>query len=229
MDPQLLASLPDAAKLSILRMLGHPKASSAIASHHQQQKQQHAEAATNSSDAAPVAPLLAGRTMAGGVLVADGFLSEADILAAREEAQQLLHDAARPAGMVAAGQGQERWAQSALRGDEAAWLSPASLQAAGHGHLAAAVQRLLSLRPWLQQQGLDVGGRPSCQLARYPGGGARYVRHRDASASAPHRSVTAILYLNPGQLGAECQSVAALIGKSRQLSSVAVARPRTQH
>lgn len=43
----------------------------------------------------------------------------------------------------------------------------------------------------------DVGGRISCQLACYPGKGARYVRHTDMSASAPDRSVTALLYLNP--------------------------------
>lgn len=43
----------------------------------------------------------------------------------------------------------------------------------------------------------DVSGRCSCQLACYPGKGARYVRHTDASDSAPDRSVTALLYLNP--------------------------------
>jgi len=42
----------------------------------------------------------------------------------------------------------------------------------------------------------DVSGRCSCQLACYPGGGARYVRHTDASDSAPDRTVTALLYLN---------------------------------
>ncbi len=40
------------------------------------------------------------------------------------------------------------------------------------------------------------------QLAHYPGGGARYQRHRDALAGAgspshPRRLVTAIYYLNP--------------------------------
>ena len=45
----------------------------------------------------------------------------------------------------------------------------------------------------------DVGGRASLQLTCYPGGGARYVRHRDASpASAPGRVATGILYLNAG-------------------------------
>jgi hypothetical protein len=42
----------------------------------------------------------------------------------------------------------------------------------------------------------DVGGRISVQLACYPGGGARYVRHTDASDAVPGRTVTALLYLN---------------------------------
>jgi hypothetical protein len=43
----------------------------------------------------------------------------------------------------------------------------------------------------------DVGGRVSVQLACYPGEGARYVRHTDASDAVPGRTVTALLYLNP--------------------------------
>lgn len=42
----------------------------------------------------------------------------------------------------------------------------------------------------------DVGGRISVQLACYPGRGARYVRHTDASDAVPGRTVTALLYLN---------------------------------
>jgi hypothetical protein len=43
----------------------------------------------------------------------------------------------------------------------------------------------------------DVGGKVTFQLGCYPGAGARYVRHRDASASCPTRRATAICYLNP--------------------------------
>src|SRR6185295_11601544 len=35
------------------------------------------------------------------------------------------------------------------------------------------------------------------QVARYPGAGARYVRHRDAFGGPESRRVSAILYLNP--------------------------------
>lgn len=118
--------------------------------------------------------------------------------AARREAQTMLQQRARAAGMVAAVPGQQ-WSSSTARGDQAAWLQgPAALEAEGRPALAAAVRRLGALQPWLAAQGFDVGGRPSFQLACYPGGGARYVRHRDASASVPYRAVTAILYLNPG-------------------------------
>lgn len=112
----------------------------------------------------------------------------------------MLQAGARPAGMVTASEGAP-WTRASDRGDKAAWLSLGSLAAAEHRHLGAAAQRLLSLRPWLRQQGFDVGGRASIQLACYPGAGARYVRHRDACSSVPYRSVTAILYLNPGAGG----------------------------
>lgn len=42
--------------------------------------------------------------------------------------------------------------------------------------------------------------RLSCMVARYPGGGARYARHRDAlpvpGDAAPRRRLTAVYYLN---------------------------------
>jgi hypothetical protein len=48
----------------------------------------------------------------------------------------------------------------------------------------------------LLPRGGQVNGHVSVQLATYPGDGSRYVRHRDASPSSPHRRVTAIYYAN---------------------------------
>lgn len=117
--------------------------------------------------------------------------------AVREEAQAVLAVHSRGAGMVAAcaaAQGSAEvphvWTSAASRGDRAAWLSLTDLQASGRRRLADAVQSLLALQPWLQQQGYDVGGRPSLQLACYPGGGARYVRHRDGEAGPGRRGGT---------------------------------------
>ncbi|KAL4430803.1 hypothetical protein ABPG75_006059 [Micractinium tetrahymenae] len=236
MDPALLARLPDAAKLGILRHLGAGRTSSSTPALSPQQPadtvaqppgaspspaaaapqhEQQAEAA-NAAAGSSAPALVQRRRLEGGLAVLDGFLDTDEVEAARDEARSVLAERSRAAGMVAApaagstkgaggvgtggspGSAAEprTWSSAATRGDRAAWLSPADLQASGHRRLAGAVQSLLALRPWLQGQGYDVGGRPSVQLACYPGGGARYVRHRDASASVPYRSVTAILYLN---------------------------------
>jgi hypothetical protein len=204
MDPHLLSRLPDDAKLSVLRQLGQlhldSKQRDALTTDLQQQRE-HWErpppAAANGSAARPAPPpLLAGRQLVGGLAVVDGFIDSAAVNAARAEAADLLSDNSRAAGMATAADGRV-WASSAARGDRACWLATDALLAAGHRNLAAVVQRLLELLPWLQQQGYDVGGRASVQLACYPGGGSRYLRHRDSSASISHRTVTAIAYLNP--------------------------------
>jgi hypothetical protein len=216
MDPHLLSRLPDAAKLSVLRQLGQLHLDSKqrdASTTDPRQPQEHRErpppAAANSSAAqrAPLPSLLAGRQLVGGLAAIDGFINSGKVKAARAEAADLLSDSSRADGMATAADGRV-WASSAARGDRACWLAVDALLAAGHRHLAAVVQRLLELRPWLQQQGYDVGGRPSVQLACHPGGGTRCIRHRDASASVPHRTVTAIAYLNPkwiaGDGGALC-------------------------
>lgn len=100
-------------------------------------------------------------------------------------AASALGEASGSASSGRGGSGAEprNWASAAARGDRAAWLSAAGLQVSGRRHLAGTVQSLLALRPWLEQQGYDTGGRPSVQLACYPGGGTRYVRHRDGEGS----------------------------------------------
>eukprot|EP00878_Enallax_costatus_P015673 GHUV01016418.1.p1 GENE.GHUV01016418.1~~GHUV01016418.1.p1 ORF type:complete len:158 (+),score=45.13 GHUV01016418.1:1213-1686(+) len=88
------------------------------------------------------------------------------------------------------------WHDAHHRGDVTNWVTEQELQAAGQPLLASVIQLLSSLRPQLMQRGFDVSGRCSVQLACYPGGGARYVRHAGASAAIPDRTVTALLYLN---------------------------------
>eukprot|EP00775_Hariotina_reticulata_P013751 gene13751-13870_t len=86
------------------------------------------------------------------------------------------------------------WVDPNHRGDITSWVSLPEL--ANQPLLAAVVRLLQSVRGQLSQHGFDVSGRSSVQLACYPGAGAHYVRHTDASAAVPGRCVTALLYLN---------------------------------
>ena len=74
------------------------------------------------------------------------------------------------------------------------------LRKQGCTHLVALLEPMMALLlPWMAAQGLDVGGRPTCQLGLYPGGGACYVRHADRHPlTGPYRTATAIVYVNPG-------------------------------
>ena len=86
---------------------------------------------------------------------------------------------------------------AAVRGDAIAWIDPeevplelTELWATFH-----ALRNALNREAYL---GLD---RVEVQVARYPGGGAAYDRHRDAFTTPPggrpNRRVTAIYYANP--------------------------------
>lgn len=124
----------------------------------------------------------------GGVLVRDDVLGPpivqgcADALDALWEQGHLT-----PAGM-----GRARLHDPMLRGDHTVWASDVhdpvlrGLRAWFHG-----VREQLNASAWLGLDDLEV------QLARYPGDGARYVRHRDAMSRNPARRATAIVYLNP--------------------------------
>ncbi|BDA44136.1 probable Egl nine homolog 3 at N-terminal half [Coccomyxa sp. Obi] len=125
----------------------------------------------------------------GGVLIQDDFLLEG-CKAARLEAEKMIDGSNIPAGIGGDGVQVSSW----HRGDRTCWVQPAQCSAA----LRIAADHLLDLQQDLALWGYDVGGRPSIQLSMYPGDGARYVRHTDASDSVPTRTVTAILYLNPG-------------------------------
>lgn len=83
MDAQLLARLPDAAKLNILRQLGQ-QAAGISAMPRQQQHPHHQPRATPAAFAATggdVPQLLAGRSLVGGLAIVDGFLTTAEVQA----------------------------------------------------------------------------------------------------------------------------------------------------
>lgn len=102
----------------------------------------------------------------------------------------------RPAGLS---RGASHRVDAAVRGDAIAWVGPDEVSP----QLAALRAAFSGLRDALNREaylGLD---RMEIQVARYPGGGAAYSRHRDAfpappPGGRPNRRVTAIYYANPG-------------------------------
>jgi SM-20-related protein len=123
----------------------------------------------------------------GGFLMRDGLLGEADALAVAAEASAL--PGFRPAGVARAAT-----RDRAVRGDELVWVdaehAPPALARLDATFGAAA--RELDAAAYL---GL---GRHELQVARYPGDGARYQRHRDAFVGPESRLLTLIYYANPG-------------------------------
>ena len=101
----------------------------------------------------------------------------------------------RPAGLS---RGATHRVDAAVRGDAIAWVAPdeVSPELAGLRVAFSGLRDALNREAYL---GLD---RMEIQVARYPGGGAAYSRHRDAfpapPGGRPNRRVTAIYYANPG-------------------------------
>ena len=101
----------------------------------------------------------------------------------------------RPAGL---GRGVAYRVDAAVRGDAIAWIAPdeASPELSALRAAFAGLRDALNCGAYL---GLD---RVEIQVARYPGAGAAYGRHRDVFGDSPGgrptRRVTAIYYANPG-------------------------------
>jgi len=125
-----------------------------------------------------------------GFFVRDAFLGEPRATAVHAEARSKAEAGIlKPAGIR---RGADRTEDSAVRGDFISWVVPEQGTA------------LSTLRDAFTELGeaLSAGaylglGRFDLQLASYPGGGARYVRHRDAFPGQSNRRVTAIYYANP--------------------------------
>jgi SM-20-related protein len=124
----------------------------------------------------------------GAAVVRDDALPEPLLLAAR----RMLERAEQEARITPALLGQSRQHQPDLRGDWTCWLEDLPDQP----DVAALWLWLDMLREEVRQTARLPLRRFSVQLARYPGDGAQYVRHRDALPGDPNRRLTAVIYLN---------------------------------
>jgi SM-20-related protein len=119
---------------------------------------------------------------AGEIVLRDEVLGEPTARRMLDEARGLA-GAAAPAGI-----GRDRVRDGRVRGDAIVWVDPPALAPL---HAAFEDLRATLNRAYLGLTTFDV------QLARYPGDGAAYIRHRDAFHGGTSRVVTAIYYLNP--------------------------------
>eukprot|EP00879_Flechtneria_rotunda_P018527 GHRR01019440.1.p1 GENE.GHRR01019440.1~~GHRR01019440.1.p1 ORF type:complete len:449 (+),score=168.94 GHRR01019440.1:347-1693(+) len=201
LDISLLQALPDNVKRRIVDQL--QDSSAAGPAHTTQTCRSNRPAVTASSTASDgvVATNICSRQVqipslgASHACVVDGVLSVCEIKAVAAAVKTWLDAHGRQAGMGGSKSG-GRWHDAQHRGDITSWVTVAELQAAHEPLLVAVVQLLDSIKTQLDVQGYDVSGRCSIQLACYPGAGARYARHADASDAVPGRTVSALLYLN---------------------------------
>jgi SM-20-related protein len=125
-----------------------------------------------------------------GFFVRDAFLGPERAASIYEAARACVEAGTlRPAGIR---RGADRTEDTHVRGDFITWVQPEPGTALGA--LWKAFEELgqaLSAGAYLGLGHFDL------QLAHYPGGGARYVRHRDAFPGQSNRRVTAIYYANP--------------------------------
>ncbi|NOJ96302.1 2OG-Fe(II) oxygenase [Corallococcus coralloides] len=124
-----------------------------------------------------------------GYFVRDAFLGEARALAARAAALARVEAGMlKPAGIR---RGANHALDTSVRGDHIEWVLPGAapeLEALWH-HFQSLGEAVSS--------GAYLGlGRFDLQLACFPGGGARYARHRDAFPGQSNRRLTAIWYAN---------------------------------
>jgi SM-20-related protein len=131
-----------------------------------------------------------------GWFVRDGVLGHAAAMTIHDVVERLAAAGhLRPAGLS---RGAAYRVDARVRGDVIAWIEPHEAPA----ELTGLCDVFVALRDALNREAYLGLARMEIQVARYPGGGAAYDRHRDAFAEPlggrPSRRVTAIYYANPG-------------------------------
>jgi len=132
---------------------------------------------------------------AQGWFLRDGVLGHAAALRVHEAVEALAAGGRlRPAWIS---RGATHRIDAEVRGDSIAWMEPDEASP----ELTALTALFRSLRDALNREAYLGLGRTEIQIARYPGDGAHYGRHRDAfpppPGGRPNRRVTAIYYANP--------------------------------
>ncbi len=130
-----------------------------------------------------------------GWFLRDGMLGRPAAVAIHDHVETLAAAGRlRPAGLS---RGAGYRVDQGVRGDAILWIEPAEVPP----ELAGLWEAFLALRDALNRQAYLGVDRMEVQIARYPGDGAAYDRHRDAFAALPgarpNRRVTAIYYANP--------------------------------
>ena len=126
-----------------------------------------------------------------GFFVRDAFLGRERAGSVHAEARACVEAGGlRPAGIR---RGADRTEDTSIRGDFITWVQPEPGTA-----LWALWEAFTELGQALSAGAYLGLGHFDLQLAHYPGGGARYVRHRDSFPGQSNRRVTAIYYANPG-------------------------------
>lgn len=124
-----------------------------------------------------------------GFFVRDHVLGEASASAARDDAWRLASSSELHRAGVSRGATQD----PSVRNDQILWID----RAMATPPLLPLLDLFDSLRSSLNQSAYLGLSRYDLQLALYPGGGARYVRHRDSfTGTGTNRRLTAIYYLN---------------------------------
>ncbi len=130
-----------------------------------------------------------------GWFLRDGLLGRPAAAAIHDHVETLAATGRlRPAGLS---RGAAYRVDQAVRGDAILWVEPADVPL----ELVPLWEAFLALRDALNRQAYLAVDRMEVQIARYPGDGAAYDRHRDAfvalPGARPNRRVTAIYYANP--------------------------------
>src|SRR5262245_11985069 len=126
-----------------------------------------------------------------GFFVRDDWLGREPALAVHRELEAIVAEGRLRSAGVSRGAGYR--IDGDMRGDHILWLAPDDSPPAVTAPMARleALRVAPNLEAYLGRDCLEL------QLARYPAGGARYRRHRDAAAGRGSRRVTAIYYVNP--------------------------------